>query len=77
MLVGTVGGGLLGQIDLSLPYLVRAGLLLAVFVVAYVVMHDLGFDPAPGQRGRAAGRDRAQREGRRRVRLARSRTSVS
>jgi MFS family permease len=45
MLVGTVGGGLLGQIDLSLPYLVRSGLLAAVFVVAYVVMHDIGFTP--------------------------------
>ena len=45
MLVGTVGGGLLGQIDLSLPYLVRSALLVAVFAVAYVVMHDLGFTP--------------------------------
>ena len=45
MLVGTVGGGLLGQIDLSLPYVLRTVLLLAVFVVAYVVMHDLGFEP--------------------------------
>jgi MFS family permease len=45
MLVGTVGGGLLGQIDLSVPYVVRAVLLGAVFVVAYVVMHDLGFEP--------------------------------
>ena len=45
MLVGTVGGGLLGQIDLSIPYLVRSGLLAAVFVVAYVVMHDVGFTP--------------------------------
>ena len=45
MLVGTVGGGLLGQVDLSLPYLVRSGLLAAVFVVAYSVMHDLGFTP--------------------------------
>ena len=45
MLVGTVGGGLLGQIDLSIPYLVRSGLLVAVFVVAYAVMHDVGFTP--------------------------------
>ncbi len=45
MLVGTIGGGLLGQIDLSLPYLVRAVLLAVVFTVAYVVMHDLGFTP--------------------------------
>ncbi len=45
MLVGTVGGGLLGQVDLSLPYVVRAALLVAVFGIAYVVMHDLGFTP--------------------------------
>jgi MFS family permease len=45
MLVGTVGGGLLGQIDLSLPYVVRSALLAAVFVVAYIVMHDVGFTP--------------------------------
>ena len=45
MLVGTVGGGLLGQINLSLPYILRSLLLFAVFVVAYVVMYDLGFVP--------------------------------
>jgi MFS family permease len=45
MLVGTVGGGLLGQIDLSLPYVARSALLAAVFVIAYLVMHDLGFTP--------------------------------
>jgi len=45
MLVGTIGGGLLGQIDLSLPYVVRSLLLVAVFVVAYFVMHDIGFEP--------------------------------
>ena len=45
MLVGTIGGGLLGQVDLAIPYLVRAVLLAAVFVVAFVVMHDLGFTP--------------------------------
>ena len=45
MLIGTVGGGLLGQIDLSLPYLVRSGLLVAVFAIAYAVMHDIGFTP--------------------------------
>ncbi|HJS48725.1 MAG TPA: MFS transporter [Gaiellaceae bacterium] len=45
MLVGTIGGGLLGQVDLALPYLVRSALLAAVFVVAFVTMHDLGFTP--------------------------------
>lgn len=45
MLVGTIGGGLLGQVDLSLPYVVRAVLLVVVFAVAYALMHDLGFTP--------------------------------
>ena len=45
MLVGTIGGGLLGQIDLALPYLLRAALLVVVFAIAYAVMHDLGFEP--------------------------------
>jgi MFS family permease len=43
MLVGSVGGGLLGSIDLALPYLLRAGLLAAVFVVGAATMHDVGF----------------------------------
>src|SRR6516162_8905849 len=47
MVVGTIGGGLLGQIDLSIPYVVRSLLLGALFVVAYVVMHDVGFTPKP------------------------------
>ena len=61
MLVGTVGGGLLGQVDLSLPYVVRAVLLVAVFAIAYAVMHDLGFTPRrvtaaelPGEVARSA-----------------------
>ena len=45
MLLGTVSGGLLGQIDLALPYLARAFMLALVFVVAFVGMHDLGFQP--------------------------------
>ncbi|MGH9247154.1 MAG: MFS transporter [Acidimicrobiales bacterium] len=43
MLIGTVGGGLLGSIDLALPFVVRAGLLATVFVVGLVAMHDIGF----------------------------------
>ena len=63
MLVGTVGGGLLGQINLSLPYVVRSALLAAVFVVAYVVMHDIGFsretrDGRPSSRARSRGTPR-------------------
>ncbi|TMK85874.1 MAG: MFS transporter [Actinobacteria bacterium] len=45
MIVGTVGGGLLGQIDLSIPYLVRAGLILTAFAVGFRTMHDIGFTP--------------------------------
>ena len=61
MVVGTIGGGLLGQIDLSIPYLVRSFLLAALFVVAFVVMHDVGFEPRrlgigelPGEIARSA-----------------------
>ncbi len=43
MLVGTVGGGLLGSIDLAIPFIARAALLIAVFFVATRVMHDIGF----------------------------------
>ncbi len=45
MLIGTVGGGVIGQVDLSLPYIVRAVMLLAVLIVAFFYMHDLGFTP--------------------------------
>jgi MFS family permease len=43
MLVGTVGGGLLGHIHLAIPFLLRAGLLMALFVMAFRGMHDIGF----------------------------------
>lgn len=45
MLVGTIGGGLLGSIDLGLPFLVRAGMLALVLVVALTSMRELGFSP--------------------------------
>jgi MFS family permease len=45
MITGTVGGGLLGQLDLSIPYLVRAGLVLMAFAVGFRIMHDIGFTP--------------------------------
>jgi len=44
-LIGTVGGGLLGQLHLSIPYLVRSVLLLFAFAIGYRSMHDLGFQP--------------------------------
>jgi MFS family permease len=45
MLVGTVAGGLLGSLDLAIPFIVRSVLLAAVFVVAFVAMKDIGFEP--------------------------------
>jgi MFS family permease len=45
MLIGTIGGGVLGQVNLSIPFLVRSGLLIILFVLAFVGMHDLGFEP--------------------------------
>ncbi len=45
MLIGSIGGGLLGELDLSVPFLARAGLLGMVFVYAFLAMHDIGFTP--------------------------------
>jgi MFS family permease len=45
MIVGTVGGGLLGQLHLSFPYLARAALVLMAFAVGLRTMHDIGFTP--------------------------------
>lgn len=47
MLFGTVGGGVLGQVNLVLPFLVRAGILVPTFVVVALFMRDLGFEPRP------------------------------
>lgn len=47
MLIGTLLGGLLGQIDLVIPYLVRTGLLVAVFILTFAAMHEIGFEPRP------------------------------
>ena len=58
-LVGTVSGGLLGSIDLALPYLVRTGMLVVVFIVAAMVMHDLGFTPRTLQLAALPGEMRA------------------
>ncbi|MDH5508634.1 MAG: MFS transporter, partial [Anaerolineae bacterium] len=45
MLVGTVGGGLLGDIDLAVPFFVRAVLLSLLFVLAFFNMRDIGYEP--------------------------------
>lgn len=46
MLLGSVAGGFLAQLtDLSVPYIVRAVLLVSTFIVAFVFMKDWGFEP--------------------------------
>jgi MFS family permease len=43
MVTGTLAGGFLGDVDLAIPYVVRAALLVAAFGVAWAAMHDVGF----------------------------------
>jgi len=45
MLAGTIGGGLLGQIRLDIPYVVRAALVVPLFLVAWFRMPEVGFTP--------------------------------
>ena len=46
MLGGSVLGGVVAQAtSLGVPFLARVGVLLAMFAVAYRLMHDLGFTP--------------------------------
>ena len=46
MLAGSVAGGVIAQAtDLGVPFLVRAGVLAAMFAVAFRLMHDVGFTP--------------------------------
>lgn len=47
MLIGSLAGGAIAQLsNLGMPFVVRAGILLVMFVVAALVMRDLGFTPA-------------------------------
>ncbi|MDB5162148.1 MAG: transporter [Candidatus Saccharibacteria bacterium] len=49
MLVGSVSGGLIAQFsNLGVPYIVRAGLLVVTFIIAFKFMKDLGFSPEKG-----------------------------
>ncbi len=51
MLTGSVAGGLIAQAtSLGVPFVVRAGVLAVMFVVAWRLMHDVGFTPQKGQR---------------------------
>ncbi|HEY3561521.1 MAG TPA: MFS transporter [Kribbella sp.] len=48
MMGGSIGGGVLAQAtNLGMPYVVRALLLTATFVVAWRSMRDIGFTPKP------------------------------
>ncbi|MFT2816711.1 MFS transporter [Leifsonia sp. A12D58] len=46
MFAGSVLGGVIAQLtNLGVPFLLRAGILVAMFIFAFVVMKDLGFTP--------------------------------
>jgi MFS family permease len=46
MLAGSVLGGVVAQLsDLGVPFLIRAGILVLMFVVAFLAMRDIGFTP--------------------------------
>jgi MFS family permease len=46
MLVGSSAGGVIAQAtDLGVPFLLRVGVLVAMFGVAFWLMHDVGFTP--------------------------------
>ncbi|MCX2749039.1 MFS transporter [Arthrobacter sp. MI7-26] len=46
MLLGSVAGGVIAQAtNLGVPFLVRVGVLVAMFVVAFLLMRDVGFTP--------------------------------
>jgi len=47
MLIGTTAGGLLGQVDLWIPYVARAVVLVPAFLLGLLVMRDLGFTGRP------------------------------
>jgi MFS family permease len=50
MLVGSVAGGFVAQLtNLGVPYIVRSILLGLTLIVAFFLMHDLGFTPEHGK----------------------------
>jgi MFS family permease len=51
MLTGALGGGLLAQqVSLGAPFVLRGMILIVMFVVAFRLMHDIGFTPVKGGR---------------------------
>lgn len=49
MLTGTILGGIVAQVSLGAPYVLRIVMLAAVIVVASIRMHDIGYTPIKGQ----------------------------
>jgi MFS family permease len=48
---GSVAGGYLAQVtNLGVPYVVRTAILVGMFVIALIMMHDMGFIPDRGDR---------------------------
>jgi MFS family permease len=47
MIGGSLAGGFLGQIDLVIPYVVRAAILVLAFILVLLLIHDSGFEPRP------------------------------
>jgi MFS family permease len=53
MLLGSVAGGYIAQLtNLGVPYVLRAAILVVMFVVALLLMRDIGFTP---ERGKSVG----------------------
>ena len=51
MLTGSAAGGYVAQVsNLGVPFVLRAAVLVVMFVVAFVVMRDIGFTPRQGER---------------------------
>ena len=51
MLAGSVAGGFVAaQVSLGAPFLLRGAVLVVMFVVAFRLMHDVGFTPEKGGR---------------------------
>jgi MFS family permease len=51
MLTGSVAGGFIAQqASLGLPFVLRGAILIVMFVVAFRLMHDVGFTPETGGR---------------------------
>ena len=51
MLTGSVAGGYIAQVtSLGVPFVIRAGILVVTFGLAFALMRDIGFEPRRGER---------------------------